>query len=40
MDVQNEGEGRSKEVLKMYILSDVGHKEKDKYHMVSLVCGI
>ena len=22
------------------ILSEVSHKEKDKYHMISLICGI
>ena len=22
------------------ILSEVNHKEKDKYHMISLICGI
>ena len=26
--------------LKMIILSEVSQKEKDKYHMISLICGI
>ena len=26
--------------LKIVILSDVSQTEKDKYHMISLVCGI
>ena len=26
--------------LKIIILSEVGQKEKDKYHMVSLICGL
>ena len=26
--------------LKMTILSEVGQKEKDKYHITSLTCGI
>ena len=26
--------------LEIIILSEVSHKEKDKYHMVSLICGI
>ena len=26
--------------LEITILSEVSHKEKDKYHKVSLVCGI
>ena len=26
--------------LEMIILSEVGHTEKDKYHMISLICGI
>ena len=27
-------------VLKMIILSEVSQTEKDKYHMISLICGI
>ena len=26
--------------LEIVILSEVSHKEKDKYHMISLICGI
>ena len=26
--------------LEIIILSEVGQKEKDKYHMISLICGI
>ena len=26
--------------LEMIILSEVSQKEKDKYHMISLVCGL
>ena len=26
--------------LEMIILSEVSQKEKDKYHMISLICGI
>ena len=26
--------------LKIIILSEVSQKEKDKYHMISLICGI
>ena len=26
--------------LEIIILRDVSHKEKDKYHMISLICGI
>ena len=26
--------------LETLILSEVSHKEKDKYHMISLICGI
>ena len=26
--------------LEIIILSDVSQKEKDKYHMISLICGI
>ena len=26
--------------LETIILSEVGQKEKDKYHMISLICGI
>ena len=26
--------------LEMIILSEVNQKEKDKYHMISLICGI
>ena len=26
--------------LEILILSEVGQKEKDKYHMLSLICGI
>ena len=26
--------------LEMVILSEVSHTEKDKYHMISLICGI
>ena len=26
--------------LEMIMLSEVGQKEKDKYHMISLICGI
>ena len=26
--------------LKIMILSEVSQKEKDKYHMISLICGI
>ena len=26
--------------LEMIILSEVSHKEKDKYHMILLICGI
>ena len=26
--------------LEIIILSEVSHKEKDKYHMISLICGI
>ena len=26
--------------LEIIVLSDVNQKEKDKYHMISLVCGI
>ena len=26
--------------LKILILSEVSQKEKDKYHMISLICGI
>ena len=26
--------------LEMIILSEVGHTEKDKYHMIPLICGI
>ena len=26
--------------LEIIILSEVSHKEKDKYHMISFVCGI
>ena len=27
-------------VLEIIILSEVNQKEKDKYHMISLICGI
>ena len=27
-------------VLEMIILSEVSQTEKDKYHMISLICGI
>ena len=26
--------------LKIVILSEVNQKEKDKYHMISLICGL
>ena len=26
--------------LEIIIVSEVSHKEKDKYHMISLICGI
>ena len=26
-------------IIEMIILSEVSHKEKDKHHMMSLVCG-
>ena len=26
--------------LETFILSEVSQKEKDKYHMISLICGI
>ena len=26
--------------LEILILNEVGQKEKDKYHMISLICGI
>ena len=26
--------------LEVTILNEVSHKEKDKYHMISLICGI
>ena len=26
--------------LEITIVSEVSHKEKDKYHMISLICGI
>ena len=26
--------------LEMNILSEVSQKEKDKYHMISLICGV
>ena len=26
--------------LEMIILSEISQKEKDKYHMISLICGI
>ena len=26
--------------LEIIILGEVGHKEKDKYHMISFTCGI
>ena len=26
--------------LEIITLSEVSHKEKDKYHMISLICGI
>ena len=26
--------------LEGFMLSEVGHTEKDKYHMISLICGI
>ena len=26
--------------LEGIVLSEVSHKEKDKYHMISLICGI
>ena len=26
--------------LEILILSEVSHKEKDKHHMISLICGI
>ena len=26
--------------LEIIILSEVGQKEKDKYHVISLICGI
>ena len=26
--------------LEIIVINDVDHKEKDKYHMISLLCGI
>ena len=26
--------------LEILILSEVGHKEKDKYHIITLTCGV
>ena len=26
--------------LKIIILNEIGRKEKDKYHMISVICGI
>ena len=26
--------------VELLILSEISHKEKDKYHMISLICGV